>query len=193
MSGTRKPRRASKQQSETTLILCQGKLTEPYYFRALIGEYRSPSITVDSMNGDDPIKMVKKGANKKRQDGYDRIFIVVDVDDFRIDQLRKAATSARNQGMYLIVSNVCFEVWLLAHSRNLKGTNYTREELLKKLVTCGYYEEKGRKKTTKGFPLKDWENAMNNIHILLPNEIGENPATAVPVVVEAIASVSKNH
>ena len=72
MSGTRKPRRASKQQSETTLILCQGKLTEPYYFRALIGEYRSPSITVDSMNGDDPIKMVKKGKKVREKEGREK-------------------------------------------------------------------------------------------------------------------------
>jgi dienelactone hydrolase len=59
---------------------------------------------------------VKKAASLKHQGEYDAVYCVADVEGpAQRGEVDKALTLARRNGITLILSNPCFEVWVLAH------------------------------------------------------------------------------
>ncbi len=108
------------------LILCEGEVTEPGYFRALIREFRNPLVDIEiDDHGGAPKTLVERAAERKRLSDraarnqrddflrYDEIWCVFDVDEHA--NLPDARQQARAHGIELAVSNPCFELWALLH------------------------------------------------------------------------------
>ncbi|HEX7181375.1 MAG TPA: RloB family protein [Thermoanaerobaculia bacterium] len=107
------------------LVLCEGEVTEPEYFRALrrASVNTQVEIVIEGC-GEDPKALVERAAERKKSSDrvarerdehlwYDEIWCVFDVDDHA--RLPDARQQARDNGLRLAVSNPCFEIWALLH------------------------------------------------------------------------------
>lgn len=96
-------------------MFCGAQRTEPHYFSGLVATMRPRSALVRvRYKGIAPHQLVTFAAafNRRQLDQYDEVWCVVDVDEYDIDA---AARTARRAGVSLVVSNPCFELWLLLH------------------------------------------------------------------------------
>ncbi|MEV6606321.1 RloB family protein [Kutzneria sp. NPDC051319] len=93
------------------LIVCGGTRTELDYFEGLTRARGNPAVQFTILGkGIAPDQLVR---HAKRVPGdHDEIWCVVDTDEFDI---AKAARLADELGVRLVVSNPCFELWLLLH------------------------------------------------------------------------------
>ncbi|WP_425292155.1 RloB family protein [Corynebacterium mastitidis] len=137
-----------------------------------------------------PLKLVEHAKRLARREHYERVFIVVDEDDLG-HELPEAAQRCRDASgkrcsFHLIVSHVCFEVWLLAHRRTIPDAARDRPHLTTLVQSEGLVERDKPKCLSTAFPYEGWEQARGNISVLGGNEAGKHPATAVPVVLEAL-------
>jgi hypothetical protein len=121
-----KGRRRSRHRSEKTrvLIVCEGKETEPNYFRGLRDEEtvrEKFSVVVQKGKGGSCLDVVQQAAAEKekaatRGEEFDEVWCVFDVERAeQRQQVTKARALAEKHGILLALSNPSFEVWLLAH------------------------------------------------------------------------------
>ena len=93
-----------------------GAVTEKQYFKQLESLY---DVIIDyQQKNNSPKQLAKLAVKLKREDKrdtstdcYERIWVVVDVDDFH--DHGEAARICNDNVIELIISNPCFEVWLL--------------------------------------------------------------------------------
>lgn len=110
------------------LVLCEGAKCEPGYLRAFCRHARNTAVIFDNAAGLDPKALVEVARNRLHESrreakryrdahrAFDQVWCVVDVDDHR--RLREARIMARDNGIELVVSNPCFELWLILHFRD---------------------------------------------------------------------------
>lgn len=119
----RGPRREPRKR---ILVLCEGEVTEPLYFKNLRAELRTSLVEVEvEGHGAGPKTLVERASLRKRESdryaqkeqdaflAYDEIWCVFDVDEHA--KLADARQQARDKGIELAVSNPCFELWALLH------------------------------------------------------------------------------
>jgi hypothetical protein len=125
------------------LIVCEGKLTEPQYFRGFANACENPRVKLEiAPEAGVPLTVVtlardrKKAAEReavKEEDDnieFDSVWAVFDVDDH--PNIPTAIQMARDNAINLAVSNPAFELWLLLHFRDqpgMKGRAKVRELL----------------------------------------------------------------
>lgn len=124
-------RRASKKsrgeptRKERVIILLAlegGNKTERTYFSELNRMQKEYRIVFANGNNTDAVKVVadaaasveKKGIDFKRGD---RAYAVLDTDFGKEKQIREARKQAGKNNIDLLLSNPCFEIWLLLHFR----------------------------------------------------------------------------
>lgn len=116
---------------EKVLILCEG-LTEKNYFNALkedLGLPKTIAVSIVDCKGD--VTDVLKNAKK---DGFEKIFVVFDHDNFpRRGDVFKLAS---NKNADVIFSSICFELWFLFHYKNSTKAFTSEAELEKELKKC---------------------------------------------------------
>jgi hypothetical protein len=113
------------------LIVCEGRETEPGYFRALRQELRNPRVEIQIETKGASVGAVRKAirmketaeadATRQRDENlrWDQVWNVFDVDEHpRIDEARKLAEA---HGIALAISNPCFELWLLLHFQDQRS------------------------------------------------------------------------
>jgi hypothetical protein len=117
----RGPTRSPKQRF---LIVCEGEVTEPRYFRRLRHLLRS-LIELEILPGGDPKTLVERAVQKRKEAdnaasqkhdrylAYDQVWCVCDVDEH--PRLNDALQQARDNGIAVALSNPCFELWALLH------------------------------------------------------------------------------
>ncbi|PJJ09190.1 RloB-like protein [Flavobacterium sp. 1] len=113
------------------LILCEG-LTEKNYFNAMkedLGLPKTIAVNIIDCKGD--VTDVLKNAKK---DGFEKIFVVFDHDNFpkRGDVFKLASQKNAN----IIFSSICFESWYLFHFKNSTKEFASEEVLEKELKKC---------------------------------------------------------
>ena len=123
--GRRSPTRRPK--ARFTLF-CEGKKTEPQYFRALRSHYSETLVSVEfGEQGRPPItlaetaqKFVKsagsgrgKGRRPNLFEEYDQVWVVFDRDEH--ERFDEAVLLCEATGIGVARSNPCFEVWLILH------------------------------------------------------------------------------
>ncbi|KQB84428.1 RloB family protein [Corynebacterium oculi] len=137
-----------------------------------------------------PLKLVEHTKELARRGDYERIFIVIDEDDSRHELSPASAechrASTRHRSFQLIISHVCFEVWLLAHERGVPASAQDRARLSTLIKAAGLVEKERPKHLAPDFPYPRWAQAQENISIIPPNTVSSHPATAVPTVLEAL-------
>ncbi len=126
-------RRATREPRRRILVLCEGSVTEPGYFRSLRAAFRNSLVEVEiEGHGEVPWTVVQRACERKkvaerearRQEddflAYDEVWCVFDVDDHA--HLHDARQQARDNGVELAVSNPCFELWPLLHFQEQNAT-----------------------------------------------------------------------
>lgn len=111
------------------LVVCEGKVTEPAYFKALQHEFRNPLVQLEIDRGAGvPLSVVKRAielaaaadalAKQSLDDDqkFDDVWCVVDVDDH--PHLAEALALANKSGVNVAVSSPCFELWALLYFRD---------------------------------------------------------------------------
>lgn len=125
------------------LIVCEGKVTEPHYFRGFANACENSRVTLEiAPEAGVPLSVVtmardlkteaEQEAAKEDDDNlkYDSVWAVFDVDDH--PNITAAIQMARDNSIKLAVSNPAFELWLLLHFRDhpgMKGRVAVRELL----------------------------------------------------------------
>ena len=116
---------------EKILILCEG-LTEKNYFNALkedLGLPKTIAVSIVDCKGD--VADILKNAKK---DGFEKIFVVFDHDNFpKRESVFKLATQKNAD---VIFSSICFEGWFLFHYKNSTKAFTSEAELEKELKKC---------------------------------------------------------
>ena len=148
----------SKPRNKRFLIYSGGIVTEVEYFqyvrRHLFGDYVK-NLRIKSGEVDDPVRVEadgvdpktlvegaarllhedKKDAKKESYDPFAVVWAVTDVDDFckNGDKLRAAVDKGRQSGVEVIISNPCFDVWLIDHKQPCP-LSYTQTSECEKLA-----------------------------------------------------------
>ena len=138
-----------------------------YVRRHLFGDYVK-NLRIKSGEVDDPVRVEadgvdpktlvegaarllhedKKDAKKESYDPFAVVWAVTDVDDFgkNGDKLRAAVDKGRQSGVEVIISNPCFDVWLIDHKQPCP-LSYTQtsecEKLAKRLGLIDIRDAKG--------------------------------------------------
>ncbi|MEL4164123.1 RloB family protein [Corynebacterium bovis] len=189
----KRQRKGSRRAYPMTLILCQGEVTEPEYFRDMQRRWRSKGFTVRPCP-ESPRKMVDKAGVTARRDDYDVVWIVLDKDNSSDDELISAATRCAEMSgvgkgkrrFHLVVTNVCFEAWLVAHVRKVPATMDSPSALQKEALSHHLVEGKKAKNIHPDFPYDRWEHAVENIEEVAVGEVGRHPSTSVPALLRAM-------
>lgn len=112
------------------LIVCEGKKTEPNYFRAFPKKAGKIIYDIEFEGGGiSTLKVVEKAIelrNNSKQK-YDRVWAVFDRDSFRASSFNNAILKAKANGIECAWSNEAFELWYLLHFHN-RITAMSRDE-----------------------------------------------------------------
>ncbi|MFY4690256.1 RloB family protein [Campylobacter jejuni] len=119
----RKPKR---QENEIILIVCEGEKTEINYLKQLKNFFRLNNITIDIISSKDsnPLQVVKFAKEKNDLFDYNEVYCVFDKDthaNFTKAQeecekyTKKYIKKDKNFKFEAIISNPCFEFWILLH------------------------------------------------------------------------------
>lgn len=157
-----KPRRAENQR---ILIYCEGRNTEPSYFR----QFRLPTVTVtckeEGYNTKSLVEraIILKEAAAEKGNPYDQVWCVFDRDPPSANKVGHSAKNfneaiqlAERKGLHVAYSNQAFEYWLILHFSDHQGGPIPRSDydglLIKFLENHGCsYDGKASKTITKAF------------------------------------------
>ncbi len=123
-------RRPHRQPKPRFLIVCEGIVTEPRYFKDVRHIERS-LIDLQIEPGGTPKTLVERAVERKREaDGnarklkddnqkYDEVWCVFDIDEHPL--IPEAKDQASANGIELAISNPCFELWALLHFQDQRA------------------------------------------------------------------------
>jgi hypothetical protein len=139
-----KPRAKKRKQRDIVIIVCQGKQTEPNYFKHFKND--SNFVLHIKKRAEDPVSLVKYAKYLKEVEfdigPKDRVYCVYDVDNTSDEALNIAKKNASQYGISSCISNPCFELWYLLHfiysTSCLDSYDDVKNELLKYI---SYYEK----------------------------------------------------
>lgn len=137
-------------------IFCEGSKTEPNYiehYKDLFCVGKSASIVVEKTDKTTPVQLVEEAIRLKNSAGscaIDEFWVVYDREspakyDEKLHQ--NARVKAEANGINVVLSNVCFEVWLLLHFQPTCAACNTCDELIARKDFKKYFPsyEKGGK------------------------------------------------
>ena len=126
-SGAVQRRSGQRSPSSRLLIVCGASGTEPDYVRGLNGHLRNRAVRVDVLEkGRAPAQVVEYGIKRAAVAettaiGYDQLWCVLDVDEYTDhDKAVRLAKSCRVIPTHVVISNPCFELWLLLHFKDVR-------------------------------------------------------------------------
>jgi hypothetical protein len=133
------------------LAVCEGEATEPEYLEGFADVCHNPLVEVATSPGAgipksvveearDRMRSAREAADRHDDDNlaFDQVWAVFDVDDH--PAIGEAKQTARDNGIFLAISNPCIELWLLLHFRDNPGMQH-REQMrvmLKDDFVAGY-------------------------------------------------------
>lgn len=101
------------------LVVCGGEKTERQYFEFCEDEFNvvidfRPDKKSPSQLADYAVTLKEKAdRDEESVDSYSAVWVVVDVDNYH--DHKQAEKTCKAHGINLIISNPCFEVWLIDH------------------------------------------------------------------------------
>lgn len=186
------------------LIICEGRVTEPSYFRGLKSEeqVRSVEVIVDDEGGTPKtlveraalrMKAARRAAKGARDQNlrYDEIWCVFDVDEH--PKLKDAKQQAKANNISIAASNPCFELWLLLHFRDQRAwihrhdvqracTEYIRD--FEKEIKFSEIRERVEDAVKRAIELQRWQETRGCSD--------DNPSTNVHKLVQRLKELSKS-
>jgi hypothetical protein len=186
------------------LIICEGRVTEPSYFRGLKSEeqVRAVEVIVDDEGGTPKtlveraarrMKAARRAAKGARDQNlrYDEIWCVFDVDEH--PKLNDANQQAKANNISIAASNPCFELWLLLHFRDQRAwihrhdaqracTDFIRD--FEKEINFSEIRERVEDAIKRAIELQRWQESRG-----CPDD---NPSTNVYRLVQRLKELSKS-
>ena len=114
----RRHHRGLRDEKRVFRLHVEGKITEREYFQCI--KSRDVHLSFPRSAGLDPKSLVrnarddmKKRRRRRSHGDFDELWCVFDVDEH--ERLAEALTDARTSGLDVVVSNPCFELWLVLH------------------------------------------------------------------------------
>ena len=120
-----------KKRIKRYLVVCNGEVTEKQYFSFLNSFCSDITISIKPKRRDpqslaiyaremmeQDLRESSSLQNGGKSDPYEHIFVVTDVDLYTPQQLKEASKICGLKNMSLIISNPCFEIWLIDHCRS---------------------------------------------------------------------------
>jgi len=196
-------RRPHRQPKPRFLIVCEGIVTEPRYFRDVRHIERS-LIDLQIEPGGTPKTLVERAVELKRDaDGkarklkddnqkYEEVWCVFDIDEHPL--IAGAKDQARANGVELAISNPCFELWALlhfqdqrAHIERGKVQHLCRSHMrnYEKQLEYETLRPKYSDALRRADDLQRWHDSRGTV--------GANPSTTVYRLVERIKAQASSH
>lgn len=114
----------------TILIVCEGKNTEPSYFK----QFRLSSATIKPVGeGYNTISLVNRAIQIASQGVYEQVWCVFDKDDFSEIDFNNAISVAEANNFGVAYSNQAFEYWIILHFDDHQGVGMHRDEYDQKI------------------------------------------------------------
>lgn len=111
---TLRKRQSKRQTNEVILIVCEGEKTEINYLKQLKDFFRLNNVTIDILSSKNPSPLqVVEFANRNNKQKYDKVYCVFDKDMH--STFDEALQKCEKYKFEAIVSNPCFEFWILLH------------------------------------------------------------------------------
>lgn len=170
-------------------VLTEGSVTERDYLKIL--ERQNPQIKIDlAESGMVPLTLVKRARRYTKQSkrakhrtgtpDFDEIWCVFDVDDH--PNVKQALQEARDSYIRTVISNPCFELWLLLHEQD-QTAHIDRHDLQKKCQKLGLMD--GKRIRSEAIPLfseaieaaRRRAVALDELHEGNGSEPNSNPST----------------
>ena len=164
-------------------------VTEQEYVERLRQRIRSRHVALDiKVGGGEPSRVLKECRKALRAEKYDGAVIVVDVDQH--DALDAVLTECRGrEGISAIVTNPCFELWLLWHSED-HHAHIEPGKAGERLQSLKHVDDGDGKRLTGTFPVDGYTAAADRAHRawngLAVNERGPNPSSAMPWLIDLL-------
>lgn len=116
--------RPARFQRQYILIVCEGKNTEPDYFR----KFRLTSAIIKTVGGiRNTVSLVEYTQKLQIKDQYDQVWCVFDKDEFSDKDFNEAIKRAEKMGFGVAYSNQAFEYWLILHFEDHQGAALHRD------------------------------------------------------------------
>lgn len=192
--GRRIPRqsRGTKKLKTRYAVFTEGRVTELQYLEKLRQRIRPQHAEFKFIKiGKDPSAIYKRCLRLLKQDNFDQGIIVVDVDQHeRLEEMLD--DRRRSPHVNALVSNPCFELWLLWHATDRRGYTETRECVrLARINNLTGDKDLNTKFPIASFP-KAAKRAQQAWSELAPNERGPNPSSAMPWLIDLMTSTHHN-
>ena len=147
MAAVKQKKRGQVNRSRTKLILiaAEGRnKTEKLYFHELFQNNKDYRVRFTSSTETDPVGIVASAVQYIRSEELDLkngdlAFCTIDTDTdiSKQGQINQARKLAEKNGVELLISNPCFEVWFLQHFRYSTKSYASNDEVIRDLTT--YY------------------------------------------------------
>ncbi len=203
-SRTLRRRKPKMEPKPRVLIVCEGKVTEPSYFRGLklAEQVRLVEVIIDD-DGGTPKTLVERAVRRKkaadraakgaRDDNlkFDEVWCVFDIDEH--PKLTDARQQADANHILLAASNPCFELWLFLHFEYLSAWIHRHDIQSARKKHLAEYE----KKIDFSVVVDHVDDAISRAEQLEKWQAergcsGDNPSTTVHRLVKRIRSMSKS-
>ncbi|MCL2465860.1 MAG: RloB family protein [Micrococcales bacterium] len=175
-------------------MVTEGVKSEPQYVDGAKQLFRDSHVEVKTHGvGRDPASVLAKAELLLRQaknsgEPYDWCCVVVDVDDHAT--LDRCLADARKAGVHVVVSNPCFEIWLLWHHAD-HHAHIDRRALRDVIRRYGITD----KTLPLGFRFAAYPDATNRARQADPNlasgRTGPNPSSAMPVLLNLMSGEAR--
>lgn len=180
---TRKSRNA-KQLKIRYALFTEGLVTERQYLE-LLRQYLRPRHATFSIKpiGKDPSRVFTEYLKAERRGDFDQAILVIDVDQHqKLDEVLRECQSSTT--VDAVVTNPCFELWLLWHTTDRRAYTETRD-CVRLARSSGLM---GDKDLTASFPIASFPEAVKRAQqawpTIMPNEKGPNPSSAMPWLID---------
>ncbi len=125
----------TKNEKPRILIVCEGKNTEPSYFR----QFKLSSATIEAIGeGFNTLSLVKRAIEISRKNRYDKKWVVFDRDPkpdnpSQATDFNEAIMLAKKNGFGVAYSNQAFEYWIILHFNDHQGGPMDRRQYGQKI------------------------------------------------------------
>ena len=130
-------RRTGFRDAKLIVIASEGQKTEKKYFNDLKDTYVRSSLHVEvlerSVSASSPshvLAHLNKFKTKYKLGRDDELWMVIDVDRWKAQNLSDVAGKCRDKGFWIAVSNPCFELWMLLHLDEFDLYDYEQKNRL---------------------------------------------------------------
>jgi len=183
------------------LIVCEGEVTEPEYFRGFERWARNNTVQIDIpikrsqglalVERATRLKCAAESAARREADAflaYDEGWCAFDVDDNDQRNLNEARQLAGANSIELAVSNPCFELWLWLHFKDSPGARhrYDLQRMLREFLP-GYDKHLEFDQVSAGIADATRRARRLDEYAQEEGEAGRNPSTDVYRLTDSIA------